>query len=447
MIKKTLLFIIALSIIVLAQPFPDQFYTHEKEDLIAQVESVQGIEVSPGGKKLVLSDGVTSGYVVFQPDSSDYPFDIGLPSWNGHSPNDKSSFKVLMRFYNGNWSPWLTIGFWKNNIWTSYGTTTYNGGEINIDWAVLNSYNTKWQFQVVMKRTSVSEPSPNVYKLSFFASDHRTTDNVNISSILNDKPAQIFIPTDHIYQYSIDPEIGGDICSPTSVCMVLRSYDIPVDPLQFAEDNYDSYWGIFGIWPKAVQHAAEFGLRGAVKQYRNWSQAREVLAAGGRIVMSVGYPLYPSGHLLMLAGFTSQGNPLVHDPARSNGYGYMFNKTQLSQSWFNKGGIAYTFFPEDTSGVTSLEDKPQLAENFKLGIYPNPFNPQTNIIFEIAQKSYTEINVYDISGREVANLFKGEIEPGSYNFAWNAPNFSSGMYFIRVISGNHNKTVKAILLK
>ena len=60
--------------------------------------------------------------------------------------------------------------------------------------------------------------------------------------------------------------------------------------------------------------------------------------------------------LMMLAGFDSQGNPLVHDPARKDGYGHKFNKTDLSKSWFNKGGIAYTFYFDSTS-ITSIDIK------------------------------------------------------------------------------------------
>ena len=103
----------------------------------------------------------------------------------------------------------------------------------------------------------------------------------------------------------------------TDVCLNgFKSYSIDVDPLQFARDNYDDYWGMFGIWPKAVQNAAEYNLEwGSCHCYRTWNQAYDVLANGGRIVMSVGRPLY-TGHLMMLAGFDSQGNPLVHDPAR-----------------------------------------------------------------------------------------------------------------------------------
>lgn len=451
MINKLILLLAFFSIEIFSQAYPDQFYSYEEAGLISRIEILNGMEISGDGKSVILSEGIKDGYTVFAADSSEYPFDRGLPSWNGHVPNDKSSFRVLMRFYkNGLWSPWLTVGYWKNNIWPSYGYTSYNSNEIKIDvdYAVLKSYYSKWQFQVQMKRYSAAEPSASLHKLSFFVSDQKTTDNVNITSIVNDKPAAIYIDTEHFHQYSLDAGIGGNICSPTSVSMVLRSYGIAIDPVQFARDNYDNYWSMFGVWPRVVQNAAEHNLNGQVTRYRTWSQAREILAAGGRIVMSVGLPLY-AGHLIMLAGFDSKGTPIVHDPARSDGYNHQFNKTSLSQSWFNKGGISYTFYLKDSNAVTSAEDiySNLLADTYLLNVYPNPFNPQTNIIFTAAERSYTEIAVYDILGREIINLYKGEIEPGTYKFNWNASDLPSGMYLIRTVSGNYVKSVKALLVK
>ncbi|HEX9740275.1 MAG TPA: hypothetical protein VGA29_05830, partial [Ignavibacteriaceae bacterium] len=254
MILKFLLIIILTGGIALSQPYPDQHYFYENENLVQRIDSLNNLEVSSDGKSVVFSEGAANGFVIFEPDSSEFPFNRGLPSWNGYVPNDNSSFKVMMRFYNNGWSPWLTVGFWKANIWSAYGYTSYSGGEIEIDYAVLNSYHTKWQFRVDMKRTGSSQPSPNLYKLSFFVSDQVTTNNVNIPALVSDNPEAIFINTQHFYQYSLDPGIGGNICSPTSVSMVLRSYDIEVDPLQFALDTYCPYWSIFGIWPRVVQN-------------------------------------------------------------------------------------------------------------------------------------------------------------------------------------------------
>ncbi len=437
-----------------AQSYPDQHYFWEDEDLAANIESMSGIEISEDGKTIQLQDGVNLGTIIFKPDSSEQPFNRGLPSWNGHAPNDKSGFKVLMRFYNNGWSPWLTVGFWKANIWSGYGQTSYSGGKIDIDYAVLNSYHNKWQFQVIMKRNS-GEQSPTLNKLSFFVSDQRTTDNVNISQIVADKPASIFIPTQHFYQYALDPGIGGNICSPTSVAMVLRSYDIQVDPLQFARDNHDPYWGIFGVWPRSVQNGVEFGLKGSVTRYRSWSDARKTLEAGGRVVMSVGAPLYPVGHLMMLAGFDASGNPIVHDPARSNGYSYKWNKTSLSSSWFLKGGVAYTFFPPDTAGVTSVESDQNVPDQFMLySNYPNPFNSTTRIKFSVPTRQNVTLKIYDVLGNEVSTLVNEEKNPGTYTVDFNSDNLpggkqglASGFYFYTLQTPEFSATGKMVLLK
>lgn len=432
-----------------AQPYPDQHYFFEKDSLVKKISSMGGMQVSSDGKSIVLSNGVLSGYTIFSPDSSKYPFNEGLPSWNGLVPNDNSSFKVLMRFSSGAaWSDWVTVGYWKANIWSEYGSTSFTGVKVDIDCIVMTSYFKKWQFQVVMERTSASEPSPSLHKLSFFVSDKATTTNVNITSIVNDKPPAIFIPTEHFYQYGLDTQIGGSICSPTSVSMVLRSYNIKVDPLQFARDNYDTYWKQFGLWPRVVQNAVKYGLNGAVTRYRTWSEAQKVLAAGGRICMSVSKPLY-TGHLIMLAGFDAYGNPIVHDPAKSDGYAYVFDKTQLSQSWFNKGGVSYTFFLGDKPDVSSVETElaSQAPESFRLMNYPNPFNAQTTIRLETTQSDYVRITVYDIAGREVERLYDGSLQAGVHNFRWNAGSLPTGNYFIHVVNGNTNKTLKTLLLK
>ena len=131
MIKSLLIFILT-SVVVLCQPYPDQHYFYEKEDLMQRIDSLNNIEISSDGKSVVLSDGALNGFVIFEPDSSEFPFNRGLPSWNGYVPNDYSSFKVMMRFYKNGWSPWLTVGFWKANIWTTYGSTSYSLSLIHI---------------------------------------------------------------------------------------------------------------------------------------------------------------------------------------------------------------------------------------------------------------------------------------------------------------------------
>ena len=431
--RLTIICLVFLSGSAAAQIYPDQHYELRIDSIFANIETNEGLKLSDDGKSIMLNDDAANGYVILNPQTSEQPFNHGLPSWNGSATGSNSSFKIQMRFpYGGGWSPWLTVGFWKSNIWAVYGTTSYGGGFIDYDYVKLNSYISSWQFKIIMTRVSVSEPSPTIHKLSFFVSDSRTTTNVNIAQIVSDNPEAIFIPTTFVYQYGVDPVIGGDICSPTSVSMILKSYDIEVDPYQFALDTRDPYFNMFGIWPRVVQNASEFGLDGSVTRYRTWSEAREVLANGGRIAMSVGQPLY-AGHLFMLAGFTTDGRPIVHDPAKSNGYSFIYNKTSISQSWFNKGGIAYTFYPEGSAVSVENPYEGNIANDFQLNQnYPNPFNPSTRISVAIANSGFVQLRIYNLLGQEIAALVNNEMSAGLYEFIFDAGNLASGTYIYKL---------------
>ena len=486
-LKKTityLMYIIFVSFL-LADNYPDQHYVYTMNDIYSYIETNYNIRLSDDGQSIQLVDGVTQGYVIFGPDSSNSPFNRGLPSWNGLVTDDNSGFHVQMRFpYNDGWSPWLTVGYWEKYIWNIYGATSYNGGKIDIDYVKLYSYQSKWQFRINMIRQSVDASSPSLHKLSFFVSDTRTTSSIIYTDILNDNPDEIYIDTDFLYQYSIDPGIGGDICSPTSVSMALKSFNIDVDELQFARDNYDTYWNLYGIWPRVVQNASEYGVNGTVTRYRTWSEAYKVLNDGGRIVMSVGPPLY-GGHLMMLAGFTSNGDPIVHDPAKAGGYQKIYNKSDLSHSWFDKGGISYTIYlvenntsieDIDNDGISDNDDncpdisnpdqkdsdddgigdecddtpfgEEQVYHKYKLyQNYPNPFNVSTTISFNLPSATHVKITIYDTYGRIVDIIYNEYTLKGKHTINWNATNYASGTYYIQLISNDYHKVFKTILLK
>lgn len=413
----------------------------------ANISSSTHIVLSDDGESLQITEGFNTGSFILNPDTLDFPFNRGLPSWNGLVEHAEAGFKVSMRFqYGSGWSPWLTVGYWMNYVWSSYGSTSYPDGYIDYDYVVLEDFHTIYQWRVELKRQATGHPSPTIDKLSFFVSDQRTTDNLNLTSIVNDDPPEIFCETDFVCQYNVDPEIGGSICSPTSTVLAMRSFGIEVDPYLFALDNYDDYWGIFGMWPRAVQNAASFQVDGAVTRYRTWSDAYETLAAGGRVVMSVGPPLY-TGHLMMLAGFDAQGDPIVHDPARQNGYAYEYNKTSLSRSWFNKGGVAYTFFLEEGATLT-LDEDPALPQGLALyQNYPNPFNPETRIRFNLDISEHVAISVLDLRGRTVEVLVSEYYSAGEHVLAWNATGLGAGVYFIQVDAGGQQQTIKTTLLK
>jgi hypothetical protein len=79
--------------------------------------------------------------------------------------------------------------------------------------------------------------------------------------------------------------------------------------------------------------------------------------------------------------------------------------------------------------------------------YPNPFNPVTNIYFSLPKETFTTLKVYNILGREVETILNEKLEAGEHHVKWNAINYSSGLYYYRLISGDFIETKKMILLK
>jgi len=79
--------------------------------------------------------------------------------------------------------------------------------------------------------------------------------------------------------------------------------------------------------------------------------------------------------------------------------------------------------------------------------YPNPFNPVTTIKYSVPRNTNVLIIVYDMLGKEVAKLFKGERKAGNYSVTFDGNRLSSGIYFYKITSDNFVQTKKFVLLK
>lgn len=106
-------------------------------------------------------------------------------------------------------------------------------------------------------------------------------------------------------------------------------------------------------------------------------------------------------------------------------------------------------FRRKISGTTSAENiNSEVPDNFLLEQnYTNPFNPNTSILFSLPQKSYTILEIFNFLGEKVSAIISGYLDAGEYRFNWNAEEFSSGVYFYKLSSGEFIETKKMILLK
>jgi hypothetical protein len=79
--------------------------------------------------------------------------------------------------------------------------------------------------------------------------------------------------------------------------------------------------------------------------------------------------------------------------------------------------------------------------------YPNPFNTTTRIRYDIPQKDYIKLSIYDTQGREVSCLVNGICERGSYLVDFNGSALASGLYFYVLRNSYDSYVRKMILLK
>ena len=89
-----------------------------------------------------------------------------------------------------------------------------------------------------------------------------------------------------------------------------------------------------------------------------------------------------------------------------------------------------------------------IPEDFSLSAaYPNPFNPETTFSFNIGSLQQTSLRIYDIQGRLIETLVQDKINPGFHTMTWDASKVATGVYFVKLISGDKIKTRKIMGLK
>lgn len=100
--------------------------------------------------------------------------------------------------------------------------------------------------------------------------------------------------------------------------------------------------------------------------------------------------------------------------------------------------------------ATGVENVPaQVPDKFNLeNAYPNPFNPSTNIKFNLSKAGIVSLKVYNVMGQLVKTIVDNTYKnKGEYTYSIDMDNFSSGVYFYTLTQGNQQITKKMILMK
>jgi len=115
-------------------------------------------------------------------------------------------------------------------------------------------------------------------------------------------------------------------------------------------------------------------------------------------------------------------------------------------------GMGSIILPGNVTDMT-LKMVVELPETFGLSQnFPNPFNPVTNISFEVPEASDITVSVYNMMGQKVAELVQGHVDAGYHQVVWDSRNLqgesvSSGVYLYTITSGDFHAMKKMILMK
>ena len=98
--------------------------------------------------------------------------------------------------------------------------------------------------------------------------------------------------------------------------------------------------------------------------------------------------------------------------------------------------------------IVSLTDPTQIPLEVSLAsAYPNPFNPTTMLSYSVPSDMNVTLAVYDMRGRLMDELVSGLRTGGAHQVVWNADQYASGVYMVKLTTGSTIQVQKIMLLK
>jgi len=134
------------------------------------------------------------------------------------------------------------------------------------------------------------------------------------------------------------------------------------------------------------------------------------------------------------------------------------NWIEINEATFNKDDNTVTFATDEvsnfviltgTQSTTSIDDKNDLSvKGFRLNQnFPNPFNPETNIEFELLKSGLVKLSAYNVLGQKIVTLVDELMNSGVHTIKFQADNLPSGIYYYMLESNGQRIVRKMTLIK
>ena len=273
---------------------------------------------------LVLEDGATEGSFISGEIDMGGSFKKMVTSWNATSTGGTVEVAVAIKLSDGSFTDWYSWGEWSAIRGTS-GSKSKNddNGKLDVDVLTLtNECEGIIKFKINIKQTA--DHSPILHNVTFAC-------NKESSSLTAPTEEAVKLEVPYRRQQDV-PEIGGSICSATSLSMVMLYHGEEIEGVEGVADVAwgvrDYGHGIFGNWAFNVAYAGELGYNAYV-DFFDVDAIKYAVSTGHPIVCSIkvtkgqlaasGFRSYTTnGHLICIVGYEQRDGKtwlLVNDPA------------------------------------------------------------------------------------------------------------------------------------
>lgn len=316
--------------------------------------------------------------------------DEAIASWNARTPTGTFAETTFRgRKADGSWTKWYVMGRWASG-------DDFAGGDIhrtslddqNDDDAAIwtDTFSVRsgkeisaYQARVTLHRPHGTSVTPALGGLTVMANEFIADNDGATSEFTLGREVELDVPP---YAQNIHkgeyPEFGGGgevWCSPTSTTMVQyywgEDHHVPAADLADIEapngdpqvdyaaiNTWDYTYEGAGNWPFNAAYAHQFGLETFVTRLRSLAEAERFIEAGIPVIMSLSWELeempeagYESnGHLMVLIGFTEEGDPIFNDPASNSNANVrsVYTRENFEKVWQTAtDGVVYIYHPED----------------------------------------------------------------------------------------------------
>ncbi|SDR13220.1 Peptidase_C39 like family protein [Thermostaphylospora chromogena] len=305
-----------------------------------------------------------------------------VPSWNAATPPGSwIQVELSCRRATGGWTGWYVMGRWAFGEETIHRTSLPGQGDADGDVAV-DTLVARRPVTAYRLRMTLYGEGARVRSASVMASAVPVRAGVQPSEPGPATGVELAVPrrsqkvhTGHYPQW----DGGGESwCSPAAVTMVMEYWGRRPDPAELAwvapgdpcpavdhaaRHMYDHSYQGTGNWPFGVAYACRYGLSGFVTRLRSLPELESLIAAGVPVVTSQSFKEHElpgsgystSGHIMVVVGFTADGDVIANDPAAPDDSSVrrVYPRAAFENVWLRRtsgggsGGVVYVLHPPE----------------------------------------------------------------------------------------------------